>query len=165
MILIAFDGSQDARAAVEQAAKLFPDQRATVLTIWQPFVEVVARTGVGFGMIPSIPDPVEIDAASQKTAEQTAGAGLELAAEHGMQAEARTTSYISTTGRAILSEAERIGADAIVMGSRGLGGVKSLLLGSVSNEVLQRADRSVVVVPSPQVAESRARAVREEAAN
>ena len=164
MILIAFDGSPDARAAVEQAAKLFPDQSATVLSVWQPFLEVMTRTSIGFGMVPSIPDPDEVDAASQKAAEQTAADGVELAAEHGMKAEARTSSYTSTIGRGILIEADRFGADAVVMGSRGLGGVKSLLLGSVSHEVLQRADRTVVVVPSPQVAESRAREVREESA-
>ena len=52
-----------------------------------------------------------------------------------------------------------------LMGSRGLTGVKSLLLGSVSHEVIQHADRAVVVVPSPDVAESRARAVHEQAAD
>ena len=48
-------------------------------------------------------------------------------------------------------------ATAIVMGSRGLTGIKSLLLGSVSHAVLQRADRTVIVVPSPAVASSRKR--------
>lgn len=66
--------------------------------------------------------------------------------------------------RTVLAEADRAGADAIVMGSRGLTGLKSLLLGSVSHEVLQHADRTVVVVPSPQVAQSRAREVKEAAA-
>ena len=49
------------------------------------------------------------------------------------------------------------GASAIVMGSRGLTGLKSLLLGSVSHAVLQRADRTAIVVPSPAVADSRKR--------
>jgi nucleotide-binding universal stress UspA family protein len=43
------------------------------------------------------------------------------------------------------------------MGSRGLTGVKSLLLGSVSHAVIQHADRTVIVVPSSEVAAARAR--------
>jgi nucleotide-binding universal stress UspA family protein len=42
------------------------------------------------------------------------------------------------------------------MGTRGLTGIKSVLLGSVSHAVLQHADRPVIVVPSPDVANKRA---------
>jgi nucleotide-binding universal stress UspA family protein len=55
----------------------------------------------------------------------------------------------------LLAEADRVTAGAIVVGSRGLGGLGSLLLGSVSHALLQRADRAVVIVPSPKVAEKR----------
>jgi nucleotide-binding universal stress UspA family protein len=51
----------------------------------------------------------------------------------------------------VLSEADEAGASAIVMGSRGLGRVSSLLIGSVSHAVLQHADRPVIVVPSPDI--------------
>jgi nucleotide-binding universal stress UspA family protein len=46
------------------------------------------------------------------------------------------------------------------MGCRGLTALKSLLLGSVSHAVIQHADRTVIVVPSPAVAASRADARR-----
>ncbi len=164
MILICYDGSADAKAAVEHAAELFADEPATVLAVWQPFVEVIARTTVGFGMVPSIPDSDEIDAASRKSAEQAAREGVELARKLGMNAEPLTCAQTSTTAHTILGRADELGARAIVMGSRGLTGVKSLLLGSVSHEVIQHADRTVVVVPSPEVAASRARELHEESA-
>jgi nucleotide-binding universal stress UspA family protein len=164
MILICYDGSADAKAAVEHAAELFPDEPATVLAVWQPFVEVIARTTVGFGMVPSIPDSDELDDASRKSAEQAAGEGAELARKLGMNAEPQTCAQTSTTARTILGQADKLGARTIVMGSRGLTGVKSLLLGSVSHEVIQHADRTVVVVPSPEVAASRARELHEESA-
>ena len=162
MILICYDGSADARAAVEHAAELFRDEPATVLTVWEPFIEVVARTTVGFGLVPAIPDADEIDEASRKAAEEIASEGAKLATDLGMQAMPRICPQTTTTGRAILAEAARVGAGAIVMGSRGLTGVKSLLLGSVSHEVLQHADRTVAVVPSPEVARSRSRGIKQE---
>jgi hypothetical protein len=76
MIMICYDGSADAKAAVEHAAELFANEPATVLTVWEPFVEVIARTTVGFGMVPSIPDADEIDNASRKSAEQAAAEGV-----------------------------------------------------------------------------------------
>jgi nucleotide-binding universal stress UspA family protein len=163
MILICYDGSPDAQAAVERAAELFPGQSVTVLTVWQPFVEVAARTTIGFGLIPSIPDAEEIDEASRKTAETTANDGAKLASEHGLSAQSRVCTQARTIAHALLVEAERTGADAIVMGSRGLTGLKSMLLGSVSHELIQHADRTVIVVPSPPVAAARNREIHEEA--
>lgn len=46
----------------------------------------------------------------------------------------------------IVEEAERWGADLIVMGSRGLGAWSRLLLGSVSNSVVHHAKCSVEIV-------------------
>ena len=163
MILIAYDGSPDAQAAVERAAELFPSQPVTVLTVWQPFIDMAARTTIGFGLIPSLPDAGEIDEASREAAETTAKEGAKLATEHGLTAQARVCSQGRTIADALLVEADRTGADAIVMGSRGLTGLKSLLIGSVSHELIQHADRTVVVVPSPAVATARHREVHEEA--
>jgi nucleotide-binding universal stress UspA family protein len=98
----------------------------------------------------------EIDDASRKQAERRATEGTELARTSGLKATPRTCSQETTTADAILTEAEAIGAEAIVMGSRGLTALKSLLLGSVSHAVIQHADRTVIVVPSPQVASARA---------
>jgi nucleotide-binding universal stress UspA family protein len=106
-----------------------------------------------------------MDQASRRGAEQTAREGVELAQKLGLRAEPQTRSQTTTTGRAILAEADKLDASAIVMGSRGLTGMKSRLLGSVSHEVIQHADRTIAVVPSPEVAASRARELGEEASD
>jgi nucleotide-binding universal stress UspA family protein len=156
MILICYDGSDDARAAVAHAGELLQGQPATVLTIWPPFAHILASTPTGLGAMAALANMEEIDEASRKQAEQHAREGTELAHKSGLEATPRTCSQDTTTADAILSEAEAVGAKAIVMGSRGLTGLRSLLLGSVSHAVIQHADRTVIVVPSPRVASARA---------
>ncbi len=160
MVLICYDGSPDSRAAIEHAGELLDGQPATVLTIWEPFVEVLARTPSGFGLAPGMVKVDEIDEATQSSAEQRAQEGAELARQAGLNAQARSCPQHTTVSAAILSVAEELGASAIVMGSRGLTGVKSILLGSVSHAVIQHADRAVIVVPSPSVAAARKRGLR-----
>jgi nucleotide-binding universal stress UspA family protein len=46
-------------------------------------------------------------------------------------------------------------ADMVVVGSRGLGGVRGLLLGSVSRDVAHRATCPVVIIPGPERREHR----------
>ncbi len=155
MILICFDGSEDARSAIEHAATLLSGQPATVLTVWEPFGEVLARTSFGVVPVASGLDIAEIDDATKAQAEKVAEEGAELARQAGFDARPRTCSQQGSVANAILDEAEEIDANAIVMGSRGLTGVKSVLLGSVSHGVIQRADRTVIVVPSPKIAAER----------
>ncbi len=157
MILICYDGSPDSQSAIEHAGELLSGQPATVLTVWEPFIEVVTRNTYGFGIFPGSINVEEIDAASRQGAEARAQEGAELAGKAGLKAQPRTRSQLTTVANTILSEAEAVSATAIVMGSRGRTGVKSVLLGSVSHGVIQHADRTVVVVPSPEVSAARDR--------
>jgi nucleotide-binding universal stress UspA family protein len=154
MILIAYDGSPDATAAIERAGQLLPGVQATVLVIWEPFLDLMTRSGAAMsvGMV----DAAAIDHAADEEAHTRAQDGAELARQAGLDARARTRRRVSTVADAILSEADMLGATAIVLGTRGLTGIKSKLLGSVSNAVLQHADRPVIVIPSEQVAHDRA---------
>jgi nucleotide-binding universal stress UspA family protein len=53
------------------------------------------------------------------------------------------------TWAAIVEVADELDASLVVCGTRGLGGVRSLVLGSVSSAVLHRARRPVLVAPEP----------------
>ena len=152
MILIAYDGSDDAKAAIEGAGRLFPGQDATVVTVWQRFVDTMARFGGGVAVVV---DYDEIDASAAEMAGQHAGEGVALARAAGLNPAASTAVVQTSVSAAILDKADELDASVIVVGSRGFTGVKSLMLGSVSHHVVQHADRPVVVIPSPAVVEAR----------
>jgi nucleotide-binding universal stress UspA family protein len=141
--------------AEQPAADLLPDSPAVVLTVWEPFLTMMMRSPAGLGPVVGVPDIQGIDDACRQSAQARAEEGAELAHDAGIDANARVVSRSGSVAEAILHEAADANATAIVLGSRGLTGVKSLLLGSVSHGVLQHADRAVLVVPSPAVAEER----------
>jgi nucleotide-binding universal stress UspA family protein len=153
LILIAYDGSDDAKAAIEQASRLFPGETVTVLTVWQRFLDTMARAGSNLSIAF---DYDEIDTETEKNTREKAEEGARLAAEAGLEATARTAVVETTVAGAILTEAAAVEASAVVCGSRGYNGLKSLMLGSTSHHILQHADIPVVVVPSPAVARARA---------
>lgn len=156
MILLCYDGSADAGAAIEHAGKLLSGQAAIVLTVWEPFIEVMTRTSFGLGMAAGSINIEEIDTSTREAAQTRAQEGTELAQRVGLDAQPRTRSQVTTVAAAILDEADDLDASAIIVGSRGLTGLKSLMLGSVSHAVSQHADRTVIVVPSVEVAAARA---------
>src|SRR5579864_5029753 len=114
MLLIAYDGSPDARAAVARAATLEPDEKATILVVWEPFVEVMTHTGAGLSMAPGLLDYEALDAASEAAARQRADEGVELARAAGLEAQPRIAAQETTIARAILAAADDVGARAIV---------------------------------------------------
>jgi nucleotide-binding universal stress UspA family protein len=157
MILICYDGSADSQAAIAGAGEIFGGEPATVLCVWEPFIEVLTRTGFGVAMYaPDTTDLAEIDAGNERAARERAEEGATRAGHAGLKAESQTRARDGTIADAILDEAEAIDARAIVIGTRGLTGLRHMFLGSVSHGVLQEADRPVIVVPSAEAAAARA---------
>lgn len=115
---------------------------------------VVARTGAGapIGEV----DYERLDQSSEEQALRRAEEGAERAVRAGLEPQSRAVLRENSIAATILAQADEAGARVIVVGTRGLTGLKSLLLGSVSHGILQRADRPVLVVPSPATASERA---------
>jgi nucleotide-binding universal stress UspA family protein len=139
-VLICYDRSSGARHAIEYAAALFSGTQAIVLNIWC-FPREMGAYGLGNTAAHS-------EASEKKLATEAALEGCEIAAEAGLVARPLTSpGSFEGTSHTILRVADELDAAVIVVGSRGLGGLRSLFLGSVSHAVVHRAHRPVLVVP------------------
>jgi hypothetical protein len=49
MIIVCYDGSEDAQAAADQVIRLFPEKPATVLTVPEPHADTLMSSGLGLG--------------------------------------------------------------------------------------------------------------------
>lgn len=148
-VLIAYDGSRSAEAAIAAAGKLLAagGAEAVVLSVWEPIVvEAVPLSGLGPLAVPS--NVGEADRSSEDSARELAERGAGAARAAGFEARAVWVADAEGVAAAIVSAADELDADLIVLGSRGLSGVAAAL-GSVSQRVLQHAKRSVLVVPEP----------------
>jgi nucleotide-binding universal stress UspA family protein len=136
-ILIATDGSPSAHAAVEFGLELAEEQNASVAFVHvAPSLDVVPSPG--FGWTAGVPHEVtEEDWSPLHDA-------VELARQRDVQAEA--VILRGDTVDEIVTYADTIDAELIVVGSRGHGAITSALLGSVSRGVLHEARRPVLVV-------------------
>lgn len=150
-VLLAYDGSPAAEQAIRSSAALFASSTATVLTVWEPPLNPSA----GLAGDPTFP-VAGYDIVAETTIEHTledhaaaiAERGAVIAANAGFtQVTARTELLDKHEWKTILAVADELGAAAIVMGTRGLSGLKSALLGSVSHSVVQHAQLPVLLVP------------------
>jgi nucleotide-binding universal stress UspA family protein len=151
-VLVAFDGSAAARQAVIEAAGLLAPRRILVLTVWEPALAHAAIAGSPDLTMAPVVEPevvLGLDSELRRNAERLALEGAELARSHGLEAEPLAVSDSGSVSGTILDVAGEQRAAAIVVGSRGLSGLRARLEGSTSSGVLKRASCPVVVVHGP----------------
>ena len=142
-ILICYDASQDAERAVDTAAALLGPRRAVVLNVAPPM-----SCGEGIAATSSLAPGGTFEDVNHVQAIRRAEEGAELARSAGFDAEARAE-IASTTWQGIIDVAGELDAAAIVIGSRGLGGLREHALGSLSHHVATHTRRPALIVPSP----------------
>ena len=153
-ILLAYDDSDGAKLAVAAAARLFPGRRADVVCVWQ---SVAAAAPIGNIAVPTEvigKASIELDRHAEGHAEWVAEEGATAARASGLEASARAVQSAGNTWATLVRLAAEDQAAAIVLGSRGRSGVKSVLLGSVSAGVTHHSKVPVVVVPPPETNKS-----------
>jgi len=153
-VIVAFDGSAEAQEAARTAARLFPGRSVLVVTAWEPGL-VLAMTSTpdpsGLAYVPADPQALAAaDEAQQEHAAAAAEAGARLARELGADAQALALQEGSHIADTVAAVAEDRDAAVIIIGSRGLGRVKSTLLGSTSQRLLRETTRPVLIVRAPE---------------
>ena len=147
--LIAFDGSAAARQAVAAAAALLKPRVTLVLTVWEAaLAHAAVAPPPDVAMTPAV-DPATMltfDEALRGRAERVANDGAELARSLGLDAEPLAIADVSDIARTIAETAREHHAAAIVVGSRGLSGLRARFEGSTSKGVVKHAHCPVVVV-------------------
>jgi nucleotide-binding universal stress UspA family protein len=147
--LIAFDGSAAARHAVAAAAALLKPRVTLVLTVWEAALAQAAMAPPpDVAMTPAV-DPatvLEFDRALRGHAERVANDGAELARSLGLDADSLAIADVRDIPRTIVEVARDHKAAAIVVGSRGLSGLRARFEGSTSKGVVKHAPCPVVVV-------------------
>jgi nucleotide-binding universal stress UspA family protein len=145
-LLLCFDGSERAARAIERAGALFAGRDALVVTVWQPpSLGSHAWSGVTASMV----EFFKFDRASAEAGRRVADEGVRIAIEAGLQATPLAVEADGPVWLTILEIADRHDAATIVMGSRGLTGLRSTLLGSVSNAVVHHTDRPTLIFRQP----------------
>jgi nucleotide-binding universal stress UspA family protein len=159
-LVVGYDGSELAKAALRGAAELFPGSPTVVVTVWEPGLAAMMAGGSGLdlaGGVPLAPDPElvsEVDHVQEHHAAVVAGEGAELARSLGLDAEAHAIPDRLDVADSIVEVAAERGAAAVVIGSHGSSGLRSRLLGSTSHRVLASSVLPVVVVRSAETHES-----------
>lgn len=138
-VVFAYDGSELAKLAIEQAGRqLAPGREALVVCVWQP-------GDVGF--VP--PSECHLNAAQatevRSAAEETAAQGASLAEKAGFRAQSMAV-QAAPTWKGIVEVAEGRDAGLIVLGPHRRNGLVGHLLGSVTAGVMAHSAASVLVV-------------------
>jgi nucleotide-binding universal stress UspA family protein len=144
-LLLCYDGSADAAHAIARASALFPGRSGLVATVWQEPLASIGRIGWSEEP-PSMVDVGEPDRYAAESAARVAADGVRIAERAGLDAQPLVVHGQHPIWKTIVDVADRHDAAAIVMGSRGLTGLGSKLIGSVSTAVVGHAARPTLVI-------------------
>lgn len=136
-VVVGVDGSDSSKRALQWAIEAAAARSSTLTAVnaWQPPV---------FGGYPQAGlaiDPAELESTSREIVTD-ALAEVDTSA---LSSDPEIVAHLGGAAEGVLTVGD--GADLIVLGSRGRGGFKGLLLGSVTLQVTQHSTSTVVVIP------------------
>ena len=141
-IIVPTDGSVNSKRALEHAIVLASSLGASITLV---YVANIVSVISNFDQIPNaggyVTEQVALD-----MEEEGKGVLDDFAKEVPEGIDVKTVFEVGSPGPAVLSVAKKYKADLIVMGSRGLGPLKGLFMGSVSSYVVTHSGCPVLIV-------------------
>lgn len=141
-ILLCTDGSELSIAALAAGLQLLDPGAAKVVVTVMDTPDMSLLTGTGFAG--GVVTPEEYDESVALAATDAQNIADEVRVALGL-ADVPTEVLTGEPGSVICQYAEEVNAKGIVLGSRGRGGIRRAMLGSVSDHVVRNAPCPVVV--------------------
>jgi nucleotide-binding universal stress UspA family protein len=145
-ILVVVDGSEASRRASELAVDMAEKFKSElyILHVFRGYPEYMT-------VFPNAPMPSgetleSFEDYARKAALEVVGRTVSIAEQKNIKAKSETSEIVGSVVQAITDYAAIRKIDLIVMGTRGMGGFKRMLLGSVSSGVVTHAGCPVLVV-------------------
>lgn len=143
-IYVPVDDSATSALALAEACKLAKEVGAAMR-----LVHVVDLAQFGWGGAEFL-DAAELQGSIKQAGEQVLSANVAKVTASGVAVEAKILeSWGDRIASVIVEDANEWGADLMVMGTHGLGGLMHLLMGSVAEGVLKQADVPVLLLRNP----------------
>ena len=138
-VLIAYDGSDHAKAAIEQAAEqLRMPRTAIVLSVFEPL------GAIPFWGVPVAQVPANFVEEAEQEAQRVAAEGAQIAKDAGFDSESAVLEG-TPVWECVVSVAKERAVGIIVMGSHGRSGVSYMAMGSVATAVAHHAGVPVLI--------------------
>jgi len=144
-ILVSIDGSENATRAMKAAlsiAKQFQSELLILNVVAEMVPPVFSPIGVN---VPAVDYSNYLELA-ENDAKKLVNDAEAVAKNESVNARGVVLRTVTSVAETILEEASNENVNLLVVGTRGLGGFKKLLLGSVSNAVISHAHCSVLIV-------------------
>jgi nucleotide-binding universal stress UspA family protein len=141
-IVVGTDGSETAQEAVRQAVDLAKSTGASL--------DIVSAyggdTGSGGGgtRLEQVERPADVPESAREAVNFALDSASGIAKKEGVEVQSHAEE--GDPADALLNVAERLHADAIVVGNKGMTGARRFLLGSVPNKVSHHAPCSVFII-------------------
>src|SRR3954462_588946 len=143
-LLLCYAGSEDAKPASEHAGRVLGGRDALVVTVRQPTPALGSSASAGG--TDSTFDVVEVDRATADFGKGVARDGVRIAQRAGLHAKPVAVEAAAPVWKTTAEMPARHDAATIVMGSRGLTGLRPMLLGSVASAIVHHADRPTLII-------------------